>query len=217
MIMKLKLLILLSIPFFGMAQYKNKTGINTQKPEKELHVNGTAKTDELFVNTIETLSPTEDYRFLIKSPSNKITSFNEGVFADLTPSPINRIKFVINFNSANTDHDWINQFNTKINYNKFLCVIASYSYNLPVNSGFSAAMTPIPQIYATKHPTLNTWVLKADYESFAPSVAQHTAKNGQWILEVLIFDRNYAKEFSSTVSMNGASTGAAATALVTGY
>lgn len=54
--------------------------------------------------------------------------------------------------------------------------------------------------------------MKADYESFAPSAAQYTAKNGQWILEVLIFDRSYAKEFSKTVNMNGAST-----ALVTGY
>ena len=215
--MKLKILLVLLIPFLGIAQYQNKTGINTEKPEKELHVNGTAKTDELFLNTIETLSESEDYRFLIKSPSNKITSFNEGVFADLTPSPINRIKFVINFNSSNTDHDWVNLFNTKINYSKYLCVIASYSYNLPVNSSFSAAMTPIPQIYTTKHPTLNTWVLKADYESFAPSAAQYTAKNGQWILEVLIFDRNYAKEFSNTVNMNGSSTGMAANALVTGY
>lgn len=156
MMMKLKILLTFLVPFFGIAQYQNKVGINTQKPEKELHINGTGKTDELFVNTIETLSASEDYRFLIKSPSNKITSFNEGVFADLTPSSINRIKFVINFNSSNTDHDWVNLFNTKINYSKYLCVIASYSYNLPVNSGFSAVMTPIPQIYTTKHPTLNT-------------------------------------------------------------
>lgn len=215
--MKLIVLMLFAIPIFGISQYQNKVGIETDKPEKELHINGTAKTDGLFVNTIDKLSNSEDYRFLIKSPNNKITSFNEGVFADLTPSPINRIKFIINFNSTNTDHDWVNEFNTKINYSKYLCVIASYSYNLPVNSGFSAAMTPIPQIFATKHPTLNTWILKADYESFAPSAAQYKAKNGQWILEVLIFDRNYAKEFNSSVDMKNLSTGSSVTALVTGY
>lgn len=215
--MRLIVLVLLSIPIFGISQYQNKVGINTDQPEKELHVNGTAKTDELFVNNIEKLSESEDYRFLIKSPNNKITSFNEGVFADLTPSPINRVKFVINFNTANTDHDWVDLFNTKINYSKYLCVISSYSYNLPVNSGFSAAMTPLPQIFATKHPTQNTWILKADYESFAPSPAQYKAKNGQWILEVLIFDRNYAKEFNSTIDMKSLATGSIATPLVTGY
>lgn len=210
--MKLKILLVLLIPFFGIAQYQNKTGINTEKPEKELHVNGTAKTDELFVNTIETLSESEDYRFLIKSPSNKITSFNEGVFADLTPSPINRIKFIINL-APGADQDWVSVLNTKINYSKYLCVISSYSYNLPVSSGFSPIITPIPQIYATKHPTLNTWALKADYESFSPTVKN----GGQWILDVLIFDRNYAKEFNNTVNMGGAATGVATTALVTGY
>lgn len=214
--MKLKVLFLLtSSLLFG--QYNDKVGINTSKPEKELHVNGSAKTDQLYVNEIGTLGANEDYRFLIKSPNNKITSFNEGVFSDLTPSPINRIKFVINFASTNTDHDWINQFNTRINYDKYLCVISSYSYNLPVLSGFSPAMTPIPQIYATKHPTANTWILKADYESFAPTAAQYSVKNGQWILEVLILDRKYTKEFNHSANLGGASTGSVTSSLITGY
>lgn len=214
--MKIRILCILWSSFlFG--QYNDKVGINTTTPEKELHVNGSAKTDQLYINDIETVGPGEDYRFLIKAPNNRITAFNEGGFADLTPSPLNRIKFVINFHADNRDHDWINQFNTRINFDKYLCIIASYSYNLPVFSTFSSIITPIPQIYITKHTTQNTWALKADYESFAPLLNQYSAQSGQWILEVLIIDRKYAKEFNHTVNMGGLATGSAATALVSSY
>lgn len=197
-----------------------QVGIKTANPEKELHVNGTTKADKILINTIQTLGATEKYRFLIKSPSNKITTFNDAVDSN-APTPINRIKFIINFTEKNGDQDFVGRFDTKINYDKYLCVISSYSYNLPVYSAYSTAYTPLPLIYAYQYENPNTnaktWALSADYLGFLPSPQQVAAKKGQWILDVLIFDRKYTKEINVAYNLNGSSTGAASSAIVTGY
>lgn len=185
-----------------------QVGINTATPEKELTVNGTMKTSGMvFKKPMEKLGANENYTFIIKSPvpENKITAYNDS-FVPNSPAPINLIQFKITCDPS--DKDWVNQFDTKINAQKFFVVISSFGFTQPVRSS-TDWVTPVPQIYA--YPTGGTWKLKADYQGFSPVSSLPT---GEWTLNLLVFDRSYAKDVSSTQDLKASSTGAAATPLI---
>lgn len=205
------LLILSSIGLYSQSTiYTGKVGINTPNPEKELHVNGSMKTSSMTVKDgFEALGATENYTFLIKSlsPENKITSYNE-TFLPNNPAPINLIQFKITCDSS--DRDWVKEYDTKINSDKFLVIISSFGYTLPVYS-VNTWITPMPQIFAY-YTSGNTWRLKADYNGFTP--LDSFSGEGIWTINLLIFDRAYAKEYNFTNSMAGSTTGASATPLI---
>lgn len=185
-----------------------QVGINTATPEKELTVNGTMKTSGMvFKKPMEKLGANENYTFIIKSPApeNKITAYND-TFVPNSPAPINLIQFKITCDPS--DKDWVNQFDTKINAQKFFVVISSFGFTQPVRSS-TDWVTPVPQIYA--YPTGGTWKLKADYQGFSPASSLPT---GEWTLNLLVFDRSYAKDVSSTQDLKASSTGAAAAPLI---
>ena len=185
-----------------------QVGINTATPEKELTVNGTMKTSGMvFKKPMEKLGANENYTFIIKSPApkNKITAYND-TFVPNSPAPINLIQFKLTCDPS--DKDWVNQFDTKINAQKFFVVISSFGFTQPVRSS-TDWVTPVPQIYA--YPTGGTWKLKADYQGFSPASSLPT---GEWTLNLLVFDRSYAKDVSSTQDLKASSTGAAATPLI---
>jgi len=185
-----------------------QVGINTATPEKELTVNGTMKTSGMvFKKPMEKLGTNENYTFIIKSPApeNKITAYND-TFVPNSPAPINLIQFKITCDPS--DKDWVNQFDTKINAQKFFVVISSFGFTQPVRSS-TDWVTPVPQIYA--YPTGGTWKLKADYQGFSPVSSLPT---GEWTLNLLVFDRSYAKDVSSTQDLKASSTGAAAAPLI---
>lgn len=185
-----------------------QVGINTATPEKELTVNGTMKTSGMvFKKPMEKLGANENYTFIIKSPApeNKITAYND-TFVPNSPAPINLIQFKITCDPS--DKDWVNQFDTKINAQKFFVVISSFGFTQPVRSS-TDWVTPVPQIYA--YPTGGTWKLKADYQGFSPVSSLPT---GEWTLNLLVFDRSYAKDVSSTQDLKASSTGAAAAPLI---
>lgn len=198
-------ILLMSTAVFMSAQ----VGINTAKPEKELTVNGTMKTSGVvFKKPMEKLGASENYTFIIKSPApeNKITAYNDS-FVPNSPAPINIIQFKIACDP--TDKDWVNQFDTKINSQKFLVVISSFGFTQPVRTNTADWLTPVPQIFA--YATGGTWKLKADYEGFSPA---STLPTGEWTLNLLVYDRSYAREVNSTQDMKASTTGAAAASLI---
>ena len=171
------------------SQYSDRLGINTPFPEKTLHVNGTFKVDKLILTKdFETLGETEDYTFLLKSGDNNVISYNQflNFGSDSNNSefvaPLNLIQFRIKTDTA--DKDWIYEFDTQINSDRFAVIISSFGFNLPIYSDTSSE-TPVPQIF----PFIknNKWFLKADYASFRPESGE-----GEWILNLLVFDRSYA-------------------------
>lgn len=194
----------------GSAVFINaQVGINTAKPEKELTVNGTMKTSGIvFKKPMEKLGADENYTFIIKSPApeNKITAYNDS-FVPNSPAPINIIQFKIACDPS--DKDWVREFDTKINSKKFLVVISSFGFTQPVRTNTADWLTPVLQIFA--YSTNGTWKLKADYEGFTPTSNLPT---GEWTLNLLVYDRSYAKEFNSTQDLRSSTTGAAAAPLI---
>lgn len=191
------------------AQTTGKVGINTKTPEKELSVNGTMKTSGMFFkDPIEKLGSNENYTFIIKSPvpENKITAYNDS-FVPNSPAPINLIQYKITCDPS--DKDWVNQYDTKINSDKFLVVISSFGFTQPVRTNSPDWVTPVPQIFA--YYNNGTWKVKADYQGFAPAP---TLPAGVWTLNLLVFDRSYAKEINRTQGMGASTTGAATTSLL---
>ncbi|WP_080776732.1 hypothetical protein [Chryseobacterium phocaeense] len=185
-----------------------QVGINTTKPEKDLSVNGTMKTSGMiFKKPLEKLGADENYTFVIKSPApeNKITAYNDS-FVPNSPAPINLIQFKITCDPS--DKDWVNQFDTKINSSKFLVVISSFGFTQAVRTYSADWLTPVPQIFA--YSSGGTWKLKADYQGFAPD---NSFPTGVWTLNLLVFDKAYAKEVNTTQNL-GASTGAATAPLI---
>lgn len=186
-----------------------QVGINTAKPEKELTVNGTMKTSGIvFKKPMEKLGANENYTFIIKSPApeNKITAYNDS-FVPNSPAPINIIQFKITCDPS--DKDWVREFDTKINSKKFLVVISSFGFTQPVRTSTADWLTPVPQIFA--YSTGGTWKLKADYEGFSPTSNLPT---GEWTLNLLVYDRSYAKEINSTQDLKSSTTGAATAPLI---
>lgn len=186
-----------------------QVGINTEKPEKELTVNGTMKTSGMvFKKPMEKLGASENYTFIIKSPApeNKITAYNDS-FVPNSPAPINIIQFKIACDPS--DKDWVNEFDTKINSKKFLVVISSFGFTQPIRTNTADWVTPVPQIFA--YSTGTTWKLKADYEGFSPA---STLPTGEWTLNLLVYDRSYAREVNFTQDLKSSTTGAAAAPLI---
>lgn len=202
--------IISTILLLGLFSMTNaQVGINTKTPEKDLTVNGTMKTSGMvFKKPIEKLGANENYTFIIKSPApeNKITAYND-TFVPNSPAPINLIQYKITCDP--TDKDWVNEFDTKINSSKFLVVISSFGFTQAVKTNAADWLTPVPQIFA--YSTGTTWKLKADYQGFAPDASLPT---GIWTLNLMVFDRAYAKEFNPTQTMGASTTGAAAAPLI---
>ncbi|AZA80816.1 hypothetical protein C1637_11660 [Chryseobacterium lactis] len=186
-----------------------QVGINTVNPEKELTVNGTMKTSGVvFKKPMEKLGASENYTFIIKSPApeNKITAYNDS-FVPNSPAPINLIQYKITCDPS--DKDWVNQFDTKINSNKFLVVISSFGFTQPTRTYTADWVTPMHQIFA--YSSGGTWKLKADYQGFSPDASLPT---GVWTLNLLVFDRSYAKDFNTTQNLGASTTGAASAPLI---
>lgn len=196
------------------ATAQQRVGINTDQPEAELHVNGSMKFSGMHVkNGFGKLGASENYSFLIKDPNNKITSYNQ-TFLPQAPAPLNLIQYKIACHP--NDKDWVNSYDTKINSDKFLVIIASFGFTQPIRATntnqASEKMTPVPQIYAYYGNAANdTWKFKADYDSFRPLA---TAPAGEWTVNLLVFDREYATETTKVAAVNSSGTGSMAQAII---
>ncbi|MEN2435068.1 hypothetical protein AAH994_06610 [Weeksellaceae bacterium A-14] len=200
---------LLLVPFPLQAQ--KRVGINTDQPEAELHVNGSMKFSGISVrNGFSKLDDNEAYSFLIKDPNDKITSYNQN-FLPQAPAPLNLIQFKIGCHTS--DKDWVYSYDTQINSTKYLVIIASFGFTQPIRATNTSPafenLTPVPQIYA--YYDSGTWKFKADYDSFRPL---SSAPAGEWTVNLLVFDREYATETTRSFSVNASGTGTAAQAIL---
>lgn len=222
--MKKKIQLLLLISAYALSAQTGNVGINTDNPEEKLHVNGTMKAKDLILDLNSTasqipeLSPGENYSFLLKSTSaNRITTYNVqstgGTPTNTFPAPFGIIQY--NIKTDNADKDWVNAYDTRINASKYVLIVNSFNFNLPVvlnsTSVESRRLGPVAQVYTYEQG--GTWWIKADYNGFAPPST--TTIQGLWNVSLMIFDKTFARNKVVTVDLNGATTGAAATALIT--
>ena len=199
------------------SQYQDRVGINTDKPETTLHVNGSMKAKNLILDqkpynsTIPKLGVSEGYSFLLKSTSqNRITTYNvQATGSDVFPAPFGVITFKIN--TDNSDKDWVNEYDTKINANKYIAVLNYFNFNLPVVSvGNVRRIAPVAQVYT--YEKNGTWWIKADYQAFAPPSG---SASGLWEINLMVFDKTFAKVSNHNITMsNNTTTGAASSALI---
>ena len=208
----------------AMSAQSGNVGINTSTPEEKLHVNGSMKAKDIILDLnssasqIQEISPGENYSFLLKSTTaNRITTYNVqasgGGPTNTFPAPFGIIQY--NISTDNSDKDWVNAYNTKINASKYVLIINSFNFNLPVvlNSTTEAArrLAPVAQVYTYEQG--GTWWIKADYNGFAPPST--TTTPGLWNVSLMIFDKTFARNIPVTVNLAGSSTGAATSALIT--
>lgn len=201
-----------------MAQYEGRVGINTDKPEQKLHVNGSMKANKVILDkspyngSVPKLGASEDYSFLLKSVvENRITTYNvQATGSNVFPAPFGVLTF--NITTDPEDKDWVNEFDTKINADKYIAVLNYFNFNLPVvvDKSTNVKTTPIAQVFT--YEKNGTWWIKADYHGFAPPTS---TLDGLWEINLMIFDKSFAKSFSIPVNMNGAGTGQATNPLIT--
>lgn len=196
-------------------QYHNNVGINTDQPEQRLHVKGSMKAKDLLLDqntnlqTIPSLGPTENYSFLLKSRSAKrITTYNvQSSGGNSFPAPFGVIGFTISTDP--NDKDWVNEYDTRINATKYIAVLNYFNFNLPVVVGSSKKISPAAQVFTYEKD--GTWWIKADYHGFAPPA---NSSNGVWDINLMVFDKTFAKSFTTNVDFNGNTTGVAPSPLI---
>lgn len=222
--MKKKMQLMLLISVCSMSAQSGNVGINTANPEQKLHVNGSMKAKDIILDLdasasqIRELSPGENYSFLLKSTSaNRITTYNvqstEGGPTNTFPAPFGIIQY--NITTDNADKDWVNAYNTKINAKKYVVIVNSFNFNLPVVMSSSSAtlrrLAPVAQVYTYEQD--GTWWIKADYNGFAPPTT--TEGSGLWNVSLMIFDKTFARNKPVTVDLDGGTTGVAKEPLIT--
>ena len=222
--MKKKIQLLLLFSACAMSAQSGKVGINTDNPEEKLHVNGSMKAKDIILDLngsasqIPELSPGENYSFLLKSTSaNRITTYNVqssgGSPTNTFPAPFGIIQY--NITTDNADKDWVNAYNTKINASKYVVILNSFNFNLPVVLGASDQVSrrlgPVAQVYTYEQD--GTWWIKADYNGYAPP--NGGSVSGLWNISLMIFDKTFARNIPVTVDLGGAATGVASSPLIT--
>lgn len=204
--------------FLSFAQTAGNVGINTANPEQKLHVNGSMRATNLILDQkpygaiIPKLGATEEYSVLLKSTSaNRITTYNiQSASGEDFPAPFGVITF--NIATHDSDRDWVNEYDTKINATKYVTVLNYFNFNLPVNNNDTNARrkAPVAQVYT--YVKNGTWWVKADYHGFAPPT---NMGSGKWEVNLMVFDRAFAITKVHSHNFNGSGTGSASTPLIT--
>lgn len=203
------------------SQYQGKVGINTSKPEQALHVNGTMKATDLildqspYASKIPELTASENYSFLLKSTQqHRITTYNvQSTSSNNFPAPFGVIRFDITTDSG--DKDWVKEYDTKISATKYIAILNSFNFNLPVvhassNTTALRKLAPVAQVFT--YIKNGTWWIKADYHGFAPPTS--SSVDGLWNINLMVFDKTFARTFTPVVNLNGATTGQAAAPII---
>ena len=216
------------------AKVSGKTGINTKVPTRTLTVEnttanqgkpvlrlvntpkfssnvGSAMDADLGGNTQSTTSYF-DYKPLLV---NSVGDVYQGV-------PITNNTGIITLSIENVDQDYVSNFNTGIDFDKYAVVILSYTFMVPGVENNKVAMlvasNELPNVYMGGNKTLtkqaaptvylfqdgNKWAIYADYpdmgvQRFTKNNTGHGTSynvNGRWIINLLVGKRelfNFAR------------------------
>lgn len=219
-----------------------KIGINTDIPTRTLTIKNTAANNgkpvlrlagtpkhsanvnsamdaDLGGNTTSTVSY-DDYRPLI---IDKVGDVYQGV-------PFTNNTSILTITINDVKGDWIQNFDTGINYNKYAVAIMSASFKLPTSAGklvMLVGSTGVPNVYNGYNlfssriapPTVilkqsgANWAIQADYANMdlvaAPqySNTRGTEVNGSWVITLLVGRRDGVNFSELEFSQGGQNSG----------
>jgi len=228
-----------------------KVGINTDIPTRTLTIKNTAANNgkpvlrlagtpkhsanvnsamdaDLGGNTTSTVSY-DDYRPLI---IDKVGDVYQGV-------PFTNNTSILTITINDVKGDWIANFDTGINYNKYAVAIMSASFKLPTSAGnlvMLVGSTGVPNVYNGYNsftsriapPTVilkqsgANWAIQADYANMdlvaAPqySNTRGTEVNGSWVITLLVGRRDGVNFSELEFSQGGNNSGTGLQTLPTG-
>jgi len=187
-----------------------QVGINTITPRKTLEVSGNTKiSGTLKIGTIDALVDGDNYDFVTQETNGDVDE------VDLTNTQLgNALGYIQTYEIQNVELDWLDEFNTLVNSNKFTVIVTSFSFSEEVGFVFSTVGDfegfSIPAV--SSFVKNGTWWVKADYPQI-DSVDGST--NGTWTISVLIISKDLIKTFNDQVyNMNNSTTGAAVSPLI---
>ena len=187
-------------------------------PKHSANVNSAMDAD-LGGNTTSTVSY-DDYRPLI---IDKVGDVYQGV-------PFTNNTSILTITINDVKGDWIANFDTGINYNKYAVAIMSASFKLPTSAGklvMLVGSTGVPNVYNGYNlfssriapPTVilkqsgANWAIQADYANMdlvaAPqySNTRGTEVNGSWVITLLVGRRDGVNFSELEFSQDGKTTG----------
>ncbi len=182
-----------------------QVGINTEtpRPGSALDINGSMKAaNVLLPQNLPAISPTERETF-VYLVQNQTTGAIEHLDLAATGSTTGGISSILTYQLTNVLGDWVLDFDTKISATDYALVILSAWFDQDLEGN-----NPAPPVARTKQIG-DTWHLEADYSAVSSDA------NGTWNITCVVYPKTYAKIFPlQTVNMNGNSTAAASTAIV---
>ena len=201
--MKQKLLAFVLLLFVATITAQTRVGVKTNTPRKTLEVNGSTKiTGDLKIGTINDISNTDTYTFLMQESSNKIKALDA---ANATVG--NSLGYFMKYRVKNVQGDWLSDLDTGINKTNFTVFVVSSRFEKVKNTDpdirIIAAKGFSPP-FVTAFISGTTWHLKADY----PSIDTKNGQDGVWNIKILIISKDLLKTLlPENPNMSGASTG----------
>lgn len=179
------------LSFYGFSQ----VGINTTNPRTTLEVAGDTYIDgAIKVNGINHIQDFDEASFLAHTGTQFIKELDAG------PGNGHVIAYFQEYRLRNMLGDWVEEFDTKIDSEKYVLTIISAYFNLELEMDDSAKNNfAIP--YASTFKKGNTWRIVADY----PSASKVGREEGVWMINTLIMPKDFSKELptqAATLSGN---------------
>lgn len=178
-----------------------QVGINTENPRGALDVNGDMISGQLIFP--KNLDPVDEsikktYNLLVQ---NTVTNNIE--LLDVRTTDNTGIAALVTFELVAPNGDWVENFNTRIDANKYALVVLSGYFSDNV-SGTETAKSALPGVGAKV--VNNQWILNADYPGISSSITNGTQK---WIITCSLFPKTYVKIFpEQTIDMRNSNTNA---------
>lgn len=212
-----------------------KVGINTTTPARTLTIeNSSNNAGKPVLRLVGTPEYSENINSAMGTNKEKTTAYtdyhplmidsNGDVYKGV---PISSTVSVLTLTVHNVDGDWINNFDTGIDYNKYAMAIMSYSFRPGGNYDMLVMTSHNPNVIdGTKtlsrvaapivklQRTGNNWGVYADYPAMNPkrtpssgSTEAGNTVNGTWIFTLLVGRRDLVNFMELEFDQNGANWG----------
>ncbi|SMC63084.1 hypothetical protein [Moheibacter sediminis] len=174
---------------------EGKVGVGTVNPETKLHILGNSTDSPVIVDGLLNQSVTGSY-------ANVIIDNNTGeLYKGVTASkPFYYTKYTL----SNVKMDWVANFDTKIDTNKYTVVVVGCSFNVGISTFFNSGNYFFQSQNVFSYKSGGTWRLTADF----PNISTLQNLNGTWVIYVLIMENNQVTQLPDiTVNMGGSENG----------